>query len=183
MVAHFDRVGYDTSIIVSKWFMTLFAYVTPGTSPLQTLPLTLLYRLWGTILCDVGLLPLPHLGLGRRAAHRPGAAALLRAHAAASGPRGPLALHEGPARPPAPNPGPARAAAFLHPGRFIGHGVQLPRAGRGVRAGGDATGDARLHAARVATEPPSHPEIARSCCGDSRRRGGTWGRSAGSWSG
>lgn len=30
---------------------------------------------------------------------------------------------------------------------------------------------------------PSHPEIARSCCGDSRRRGGTWGRSAGSWSG
>ncbi|KAK8793266.1 hypothetical protein WA588_006233 [Blastocystis sp. NMH] len=57
VVAHFDRVGYDTSIIVSKWFMTLFAY---------TLPLTLLYRLWGTILCDgwVGVLRIA-LGLLR----------------------------------------------------------------------------------------------------------------------
>lgn len=163
--------------------MTLFAYVTPGLPPLQTLPLTLLYRLWGSILCDVPLLPLSHLGLGRRAAHLPGAAALLRARAPADGHRGALALHEELAHPPAPDAGAARATPPRHPGRFAGHRGQFPETGRRIHARGDAATGAGIHAASVATEAPSHPEITRSCCGARRRVGAISGRSADSWSG
>ena len=27
VLAYFDEIGYDVSIIISKWFLTLFAYV------------------------------------------------------------------------------------------------------------------------------------------------------------
>ena len=41
LLSYFEEIGYDVSIIVSKWFITLFAY---------TLPFPLLFRLWGFIL-------------------------------------------------------------------------------------------------------------------------------------
>ncbi|KAK8833572.1 hypothetical protein WA577_001506, partial [Blastocystis sp. JDR] len=40
LLTYFETIGYDVSIIVSKWFITLFAY---------TLPFPLLFRLWGYI--------------------------------------------------------------------------------------------------------------------------------------
>ena len=30
LLSYFEEIGYDASIIVSKWFITLFAYVLPS---------------------------------------------------------------------------------------------------------------------------------------------------------
>lgn len=54
LLTYFETIGYDVSIIVSKWFITLFAYVLfDGRDDEQTLPFPLLFRLWGYIFREV----------------------------------------------------------------------------------------------------------------------------------